>query len=58
MEPSARIWVDSWRDTGHIGVASETPSCESPLTEVAWFEYHNALKAKLVMVAITEATAR
>jgi hypothetical protein len=37
-------------------VASETPSFEFPLTEVARFEYHNGLKAKLLMVAITEAT--
>ncbi len=33
-------------------------SCESPLTEVGRFEYHNGLKAKLLMVAITEATTR
>jgi len=39
-------------------VASKTPSCESPLTEVAQFEYHNGLKAMLLMVAITEATTR
>jgi len=36
----------------------ETPRCESPLTEVGRFEYHNDLKAKLLMIAITEATTR
>gem|GEM_PF-6789407 len=39
-------------------VASDTPTCESPLTEVGRFEYHNGLKAKLLMVAITEAITR
>jgi len=39
-------------------MVSETPSFESPLTEVAQFEYHNGLKAMLLMVAITEATTR
>jgi hypothetical protein len=29
-----------------------------PLTEVGRFEYHNDLKAMLLMVAITEATTR
>ncbi len=39
-------------------VASESKSCESPLTEVGRFEYHNDLKEKLLMVSITEATTR
>ena len=39
-------------------VASKTPSCESPLTGMAQFGYHNGVKAMLLMVAITEATAR
>jgi hypothetical protein len=39
-------------------VASESKSFESPLTEVGRFEYHNDLKEKLLIVAITEATTR
>jgi hypothetical protein len=39
-------------------VAFETRICESPLTEVGRFEYHNDLKVKLLMVAITEATTQ
>ena len=39
-------------------MAFDTQSCESPLTEVVLFEYHNDLKAKLLMVAITEVTTR
>jgi hypothetical protein len=39
-------------------LASDARSCEYPLTEVGRFEYHNDLKVKLLMVAITEAITR
>jgi len=58
MEPSARICLDSWRGDGHIVGDLRDAIMRNPLTEVGWFEYHNDLKAKLLMVAITEATTR
>jgi hypothetical protein len=58
MEPNARISLDSWRDTGHIVGGLRDAIMRNPLTEVGRFEYHNDLKAKLLMVAITEATTR
>jgi hypothetical protein len=58
MEPSARICLHSRRDTGHIVGGLRDAIMRIPLTEVGRFEYHNDLKAKLLMVAITEATTR
>ena len=48
MDPSARIFLDSARDTDHIVGGLRDEICESPLTEVGRFGYHNGLKAALL----------